>query len=93
MADPAKLPDWAAGVVRFWFFSREAAVETAKTVMTKAPLSLMLAKRMVDAALDLDHRSGIRMENLAFSVLTSTQDKLEGTTAFLEKRPPEYQGK
>ena len=71
----------------------EAAVETAKTVMTKAPLSLMLAKRMVDAALDLDHLSGIRMENLAFSVLTSTQDKLEGTTAFLEKRPPEYQGK
>ena len=71
----------------------DAAVETVKAVMAKAPLSLMLAKRMVDTALDLDHRTGIRMENLAFSMLMSTQDKLEGTTAFLEKRTPQYQGK
>ena len=70
----------------------DAAVETAKAVMAKAPLALMLAKRMVDTALDLDHRTGIRMENLAFSMLMSTQDKLEGTTAFLEKRTPQYQG-
>ena len=71
----------------------ERAKEVARTIMTKAPLSLMLAKRMVDAALDLDRRNGISMENLAFSLLMGTQDKLEGTSAFLEKRAPDYQGK
>lgn len=70
----------------------ESAKEVACTVMTKAPLSLKLAKRMVDTALDVDRRTGIAMENLAFSVLMGTQDKLEGTTSFLEKRSPEYKG-
>lgn len=71
----------------------EKAKTVAQTVMSKAPLSLMLAKKMVDAALDLDRRNGISMENLAFSLLMGTQDKLEGTSAFLEKRSPSYQGK
>lgn len=71
----------------------ESAKKVARTIMTKAPLSLMLAKKMVDAALDLDRRNGISMENLAFSLLMGTQDKLEGTSAFLEKRSPDYHGK
>ena len=61
-----------------------AAREVAETVMAKAPLSLMLAKRMVDGTLDMDRRSGIGMGTLA---------KEEGTAAFLEKRLPRYEGK
>lgn len=35
----------------------------------------------------------MRLENLSQAILMTTQDKNEGTTAFLEKREPKFQGK
>ncbi len=33
------------------------------------------------------------LEASLFALLSTTEDKREGTTAFLEKRPPQFQGK
>lgn len=62
-----------------------------KALMAKAPLSLNLAKKLVNTALDVDRNSGLLLENLGFAVLLDTADKLEGIDAFLEKRTPEFQ--
>lgn len=64
-----------------------------KTLMSKAPLSLNLAKKMVNSALDVDRNSGLLLENLGFAVLLDTDDKLEGIDAFLDKRTPAFQSR
>jgi enoyl-CoA hydratase len=47
----------------------------------------------VDVGLDVGLDAGLRFEAAAFSVSTATDDRLEGTRAFLEKRSPAFAGK
>jgi len=70
----------------------EEAVSIAKKMIAKGPVSLNVAKKVINASLDIDRTSGLLLENLGFSLLLETNDKLEGTTAFLEKRPPQFKG-
>ena len=71
----------------------EEAMKIAKTLAERAPISLMLAKRTINGAFDMDTKRGVMMENLAASLLCGTEDMKEGTAAFLEKRQPKFQGK
>jgi 1,4-dihydroxy-2-naphthoyl-CoA synthase len=43
--------------------------------------------------MDADQRTGLVLERLAQSVLYTTADKREGAAAFLQKRPPDFQGR
>jgi enoyl-CoA hydratase len=70
-----------------------AALDMAKKMMTKGPLALKLAKIAINTGADSDLHTGLLIEKLAQSILFSTQDKLEGTSAFLEKRTPNYRGR
>ncbi|TYR81379.1 enoyl-CoA hydratase/isomerase family protein [Priestia megaterium] len=67
--------------------------EAAAQILSKGPLAVKLAKIAVHLGGDADMRTGLMLEKLAQAVLFSSEDKLEGTTAFLEKRKPRYQGK
>ena len=69
------------------------AVETARTVASNGPLSARLSKQAIAAADEVGLRSGLDYERLLFSSLLSTSDRTEGITAFLEKRPPRYEGR
>ncbi|MGD9560253.1 MAG: enoyl-CoA hydratase/isomerase family protein [Oscillospiraceae bacterium] len=72
----------------------DAAIEVAKTILSKGPLGIKIAKRVVNAAFDVDLASGgSLLEAFGFGVLLSSEDKLEGTSAFLEKRKAEFKGK
>lgn len=71
----------------------EEAAEIAKTIMKKAPVSLNISKKLINHALDTDLSTGYLAEQLGFCTLLATEDKLEGTSAFLEKRPAEFKGK
>jgi 1,4-dihydroxy-2-naphthoyl-CoA synthase len=42
---------------------------------------------------DADQKTGLLLERLAQTLLYSTEDKSEGTAAFLDKRTPEFQGR
>ena len=72
---------------------RQEVLGVARTMMAKAPLSLWVAKQLLNTSMDVDRNSGLLMENLGFGLLLGTGDKLEGIDAFLEKRSPNFQGK
>jgi enoyl-CoA hydratase/carnithine racemase len=71
----------------------DAAMEWAKALCEKAPLSLAAAKRMINEAWNRDIYAGMRMEIEAWSETYNTSDQKEGMRAFLEKRKPVFQGK
>ncbi|WP_375088837.1 enoyl-CoA hydratase/isomerase family protein [Peribacillus sp. RS7] len=67
--------------------------EVASQILAKGPLAVKLAKIAVNLGSDVDLKTGLMIEKLAQAVLFSSEDKKEGTTAFLEKRKPHFQGK
>jgi len=66
---------------------------TAASILTKGPVAVRLAKLVIRAGMDTDLRTGQLIERLAQTVLYQTEDKLEGTNAFLEKRPAQFRGR
>jgi enoyl-CoA hydratase/carnithine racemase len=71
----------------------DAARETAGTILSKGPLAVRLAKLAVQTGFETDQRTGLVVERLAQTVLYASEDKREGTSAFLEKREPEFRGR
>ncbi|WP_172373786.1 enoyl-CoA hydratase/isomerase family protein [Sporosarcina jiandibaonis] len=70
-----------------------AVEKTAAQILSKGPLAVKLAKMAIHAGFDTDMKAGQMIEKLAQAVLFSTDDKNEGTSAFLEKRSPEFKSK
>jgi enoyl-CoA hydratase/carnithine racemase len=66
--------------------------ERARRLARRAPASLGLTKKLLNAAADADRRAGIQLESLAQSVALKTADHREGVRAFREKRRPEFRG-
>ena len=64
-----------------------------RKVLANAPLALGLTLQAVDVGLEAGLEQGLRFEAAAFGLTTATEDKREGTRAFLEKRPPAFAGK
>ena len=61
--------------------------------LANAPLALGLTLAAVDVGLDAGLEQGLRFEAAAFGLTTATEDKREGTRAFLEKRAAVFAGK
>jgi len=72
-------------------------IDRAETVLKKiianAPLSVKYALEAVNKGLETSVAEGLLIEASLFAVCASTDDKKEGTSAFLEKRAPRFQGK
>ena len=77
--------------------SREAlmaeAEKLARQMMAKAPKALMLAKIAINYGTETDINTGLMIERLAQTLALSTEDRKEGTAAFLEKRPAHFTGR
>jgi len=71
----------------------EEALTLANEIAGRAPLAVRLAKEAVNQALELPLTDGMQNEQRAFYLLFASQDQKEGMQAFLEKRPPHWQGK
>lgn len=71
----------------------ETARATAATILARGPVAVRLAKLVLRAGFDTDQRTGLVIERLAQTVLYATSDKDEGTNAFLQKRPPRFEGR
>ncbi|SHJ35754.1 enoyl-CoA hydratase/isomerase family protein [Desulfofundulus thermosubterraneus] len=70
-----------------------AAKEMAQKIMAKGPLAVRFAKAVINWGSNVSLESGLIMERLAQTILFGTEDRLEGLTAFLEKRRPVYKGR
>jgi methylglutaconyl-CoA hydratase len=71
----------------------EKALEIAESMARNAPLALIQAKTAINSGIEVDLRTGLKIEELAYNELISTEDRLEGLKAFAEKRSPKYKGK
>ncbi|MEW9672995.1 enoyl-CoA hydratase/isomerase family protein [Ammoniphilus sp. 3BR4] len=71
----------------------QTVLDKASKILAKGPLAVRLAKTVVHRGYDADMGTALMLEKLSQAILFSSEDKLEGTTAFLEKRSPHYKGK
>jgi enoyl-CoA hydratase len=69
------------------------AKEMAVKIASKGPLAIRAAKEAINLGLDVDLVSGCEHEAVLFSAICASEDKTEGTKAFLEKRKAEFKGK
>src|SRR5258705_5804567 len=70
-----------------------AAQALARQIADKAPIALRYAKESVVGGLGLPLADGIRLENDLSTLLRTTEDRIEGAKAFVEKRKPRWSGK
>jgi len=71
----------------------KAATELARTIAAKAPVALRYAKEAVVKGLELPLADGLRLEGDLSTLLRTTEDRVEGARAFLEKRAPRWTGR
>jgi enoyl-CoA hydratase len=69
------------------------ARDLATRILRLGPLAARLAKLSLNASARVDLDSGLLIETLAQAICYDSEDKMEGTTAFLEKRAPKFEGK
>jgi enoyl-CoA hydratase len=65
----------------------------AGKIIANAPLAIQYAMEAVNRGLDLPLADGLFLEATLFGVCCATEDKNEGTKAFLEKRPAQFKRK
>jgi enoyl-CoA hydratase len=58
-----------------------------------APLSVRYALESVNKGMETSLAEGLVLESTFVAICTSTEDKKEGASAFLEKRPAKFQGR
>ncbi|HUY27940.1 MAG TPA: enoyl-CoA hydratase-related protein [Candidatus Binataceae bacterium] len=65
-----------------------AARALADKLAGKSAFALRQAKAALRAAATMEEDAGLRFEQEAFGVVFASEDRVEGTTAFVAKRPP-----
>jgi enoyl-CoA hydratase/carnithine racemase len=69
------------------------AEQILKQIASNAPVSVRLSLEAVNKGMDTSQSEGFVLEASYFGLCAATEDKREGTSAFLEKRPPQFHGR
>jgi enoyl-CoA hydratase/carnithine racemase len=64
-----------------------------KMIAANAPVAVKLSLEAVNKGLDANQSEGLALEAAYFGLCAGTEDKKEGTSAFLEKRAPQFAGR
>ena len=65
----------------------------AQKIIANAPLAVQYTMEAVNKGMEMTLAEGLYLEAVLFSVSCATEDKKEGTSAFLEKRQAQFKGK
>jgi enoyl-CoA hydratase/carnithine racemase len=69
------------------------AEQILKQIASNAPVSVRLSLEAVNRGMDTSQSEGFALEASYFGLCAATDDKKEGTSAFLEKRMPQFHGR
>ena len=70
-----------------------AAETMARKILEAGPLAVRAIKQAAIKGLSMPLDDGLRLESNLFRLLAMTEDSVEGTRAFAEKRPPEWKAR
>jgi enoyl-CoA hydratase/carnithine racemase len=62
-------------------------------IASNAPMAVKFALTAVNKGMETSQDEGLLLEASYFGLCAGTEDKKEGTSAFLEKRPPQFSGR
>jgi enoyl-CoA hydratase len=65
----------------------------AQKIIANAPLAVQYTLEAVNKGMEMTQAEGLYVEATLFGMCCATEDKTEGTSAFLEKRPAQFKGK
>ena len=72
-------------------------IQRAEAILTKiasnAPIAVKFALEAANRGMETSQSAGLLLEASYFGLCAATEDKKEGTTAFLEKRAPRFRGR
>lgn len=64
-----------------------------REIASNAPVAVKYAIEATNKGMDTSQSEGLLLEASYFGLCAATEDKKEGTTAFLEKRAPQFRGR
>src|SRR5256712_88683 len=64
-----------------------------KQIFSNAPLAVKFSLKAVNKGLETSQAEGLALEASFFGLCAGTEDKKEGTQAFLQKRAPQFKGR
>src|SRR5580700_9710150 len=64
-----------------------------KQILANAPIAVQYSLEAVNKGLETSQAEGLALEASFFGICAATEDKKEGTTAFLEKRAAQFRGR
>ena len=68
-------------------------LKMADMIAETGPIAVEMAKYAIDKGIETDLATGLAIESNAYRVTIPTEDRVEGLTAFREKRKPRYKGR
>jgi enoyl-CoA hydratase/carnithine racemase len=71
----------------------DECLKMADMISETGPIAVEMAKYAIDRGIETDLATGLAIESNAYRVTIPTEDRIEGLTAFREKRKPKYKGR
>jgi len=87
---------WVAGLVSEVVADhqvQECALDQAKRIAGMSAIAAEQIKEVILAGMDASLEAGLALERKANALLFASQDQKEGMRAFIEKRPPKFNGR
>lgn len=71
----------------------EETMKLARKIAEGPPIALRLDKMLLQRAPQLDLEAALELANSSVAITLASEDKKEAIRAFIEKRPPQFQGR